>query len=593
MYFALLLCGFGFGEPVIDVASSPAHSFAAFGPCHHEIMNWFTQFLEIETFGCTTTWTSKRSIGKEGKMGDYDYVFVFSPDLAHEAIAANTTPIAFGGGPGLNPRRFATPAQLVVYLARGLYEPLSESGASLMASTYDPPVSFYDPPGCRTYMEKVDNNTLYFHDGDNKITTLTRRNSSHEDESGTVQQQWVLDPPMDFPFDIKGHRVLAIRDMALALAALVQGATVFLWGPDALELAQEIHAATQLDIRDFSSSDTRWGQKWDYVSRFDLWAASGMHEFIAYNELVIANPRCIPHLGSYATLAAMGTNLLLRGLHPDAGDYFEDLVAMHDNYSLGIRSKEETGILKIPIVDPIVPEFSGEFLSRNAYLYGGHMYVKVVWHQSERGVVQVSTTFGGASQEAMFLHILQGRCAPYLVYFEHEAGKWSAVTMEYIQGVRLDVFLRYSSRKRKIAMAEKIVNLLHCLWDHGVQHNDLWPPNLLVQANMDIFPLDFGLATLGGEYWNVSPFHHPTANEFLTKYKVDPSNFVPMAARYTVDNRQEGIPPMQETDRFLVGMLLRYLGHEELLPLSSWLMQKPELSFDEIRERTQNLVYFS
>eukprot|EP00397_Hematodinium_sp_SG-2012_P030045 GEMP01031793.1.p2 GENE.GEMP01031793.1~~GEMP01031793.1.p2 ORF type:complete len:207 (+),score=55.63 GEMP01031793.1:1006-1626(+) len=194
------------------------------------------------------------------------------------------------------------------------------------------------------------------------------------------------------------------------------------------------------------------------------------------------------------------------------------------------------------------------------------------------------TTWGVAAQEALFLSVLAGTCSPRLLGFQ-QGRNWTALQMEFIDGIPLDTFIATATIAQVAALRESLVYLLECLDRGGVRHNDLWASNLLVTPALEIIPLDFGSAN----FLNSTPdeiTRHHKAKDFLQKFGVDPEIFPLMVSPFLVAPlSKERYYPNSETDAFLVGTLLRHLGTKALQPLATALMHKPQLSFPDIRER--------
>eukprot|EP00397_Hematodinium_sp_SG-2012_P027365 GEMP01028747.1.p1 GENE.GEMP01028747.1~~GEMP01028747.1.p1 ORF type:complete len:288 (+),score=74.02 GEMP01028747.1:41-865(+) len=241
----------------------------SFGPCEHEVVNFFTQFFEIDAFECDITWYPKRSLNKKGKLDDYDVVFAFSARVAEAARDVNATIVAFGGGPGLNPRRFPTPLHLMLHLRDGLF-PLDPDAA------HPPSVSHLCP--APLFRLSRDARQMYIEGrrqaGGTELPPVTPIYLERLDDNS-----FRMDPNINFPLDIaRGASVLVIQDIGIALAFAIRGAQVSLWGPLAT-LAPPLKRLG-LDVQDAADVDFRYRQNLHSITRTDIWAAAGLNEFL-------------------------------------------------------------------------------------------------------------------------------------------------------------------------------------------------------------------------------------------------------------------------------------------------------------------------
>ena len=137
------------------------------------------------------------------------------------------------------------------------------------------------------------------------------------------------------------------------------------------------------------------------------------------------------------------------------------------------------------------------------------------------------------------------------------------IVMDYIDGVGLDRYIMQTkctlTQKLKIIYDIcDVVNYLHAT--KGMIHADLKPQNVMVDANANVYIIDFGTAI----------------------HKHDTENIRGVSAGYTAPEVIAGKPIDYRIDIFSIGAIMKYVFHEEL--------QDMQQKYNENAEQIQRII---
>lgn len=80
------------------------------------------------------------------------------------------------------------------------------------------------------------------------------------------------------------------------------------------------------------------------------------------------------------------------------------------------------------------------------------------------------------------------------VYEAEELEGFHFMVMQYVEGKTLDQVLPNLSLNAKLSLLERVARAVHYAHTHGVVHRDLKPQNIMVDAGMNPYVMDFGLS---------------------------------------------------------------------------------------------------
>lgn len=232
-------------------------------------------------------------------------------------------------------------------------------------------------------------------------------------------------------------------------------------------------------------------------------------------------------------------------------------------------------------------------IATSAFIWAGEVFSKRVFLQGELLVKSTSTLM--ALKEALFLDVFapEFECVPRLAAHRHgrwpgndgegtwwtEGGWWSEVVMEYVRGISFEDYLdsiRVAGDVERLLLA--CLELLRCLRSRGVQHNDLWAPNLKVLdlgsgAPLRLVALDLGAARLqlpggldeddldrvrleDGEHSLVAAMTR--AREFIKHAGVTATSLPQLVPSFVVDVGAHLVAVEPRSDRHMIGALLQH-----------------------------------
>ncbi|CAE7466332.1 HERC1, partial [Symbiodinium necroappetens] len=254
----------------------------------------------------------------------------------------------------------------------------------------------------------------------------------------------------------------------------------------------------------------------------------------------------------------------------------------------------------VRITDLSVPQFKlrdetgkdFQLLAQSGFLWGGAAFSKQVQvadgAEGAEGIVRKITPMLFGLKQAMFLQLFAPHfaCVPKLV--GHQAGRrplWSLVAMEQLDGPDLLSHMKQMTEQQDVfELLVATVDLLCCLLQHGVRHNDLWASNVMVlpvnplnpaepgslRSQIRLVAIDFEAAELTSEGLydfidealslgsNGSPLSR--ARDFLQDSGVHAVELPPLAPTFHVaEGLDAGEVALEKwTDRGMLGSVLKH-----------------------------------
>ncbi|CAE8591164.1 unnamed protein product, partial [Polarella glacialis] len=240
---------------------------------------------------------------------------------------------------------------------------------------------------------------------------------------------------------------------------------------------------------------------------------------------------------------------------------------------------------RIRIVDTPIPDFKAaershevdrgvEEVASSGFLWAGEVFTKRV--QSVGGQVRKVTSSLMALKEAMFLSLFaaDSTCVPKLLGHQHGRAHnsdgtiratawWSMLMMEHIVAPDLVSYVQSVQRPEDIlGLLHAALDLLRCLGQHGIRHNDLWASNLFVLpagggVGLRLVAIDFGASELIKT--GPSSMASDKANAFLKSAGVEVSDLPQLVPRFFVaDGDAAEVSVDCLTDRCMLGAVLEH-----------------------------------
>ncbi len=79
---------------------------------------------------------------------------------------------------------------------------------------------------------------------------------------------------------------------------------------------------------------------------------------------------------------------------------------------------------------------------------------------------------------------------------------YSKIVSQYVEGMTLEEYMKEDlSMSDRLSLCEAVINIVETLHSNGITHNDLWAFNFLVDAEGQLWLIDWGAANMGSDRW--------------------------------------------------------------------------------------------